>query len=49
MKCKLLRYNKEPLELNMEQVSRISAVSQSNISVCMNTGETHLGYLIKCE
>lgn len=49
MKIKLLRYNKEPLELDMNNVSRISGVSQSNIIVIMKTKESHIGYLIQCE
>ena len=49
MKLKLFAYNKEPLEFDINQVARISGVSQSNISVCMNTGETHTGYMVTFE
>lgn len=47
MKCKLLRYNKEPLELDINQIARVSGVSQSNIIVIMTTGQTHTGYLLQ--
>ena len=47
MKCKLLRYNKEPLVLNVNQIDRISGVSQSNVIVIMKTGESHTGYLVQ--
>ena len=47
MKCKLLAYNKEPLELDINQIDRISGVSQSNIIVIMKTGETHTGYMVQ--
>ena len=47
MKCKLLAYNKTPLELDINQVARISGVSQSNIIVIMKTGETHTGYMVQ--
>lgn len=47
MKCKLLAYNKEPLELDINQINRISGVSQSNIIVIMKTGETHTGYMVQ--
>lgn len=35
------------LELDITQVKRISGVSQSNVIVIMNTGETHTGHV--CE
>ena len=47
MKCKLLAYNKEPLEIDVSQIDRISGVSQSNIIVIMKTGETHTGYMVQ--
>lgn len=47
MKCKLLRYNKEPLELNINYISRISGVSQSNVIVVMITGESYTGYMVQ--
>lgn len=34
-------------ELDINQVKRISGLSQSNIIVIMNTGETHTGHV--CE
>lgn len=34
-------------ELDINQVKRISAISQSNIIVVTNTGETHTGHV--CE
>lgn len=46
MKLKLFSYNKSPLELDINQVARISGVSQSNIIIIMNTGESHTGYMI---
>ena len=46
MKLKLFAYNKSPLELDINQVARISGVSQSNIIVIMKTGETHTGYMV---
>lgn len=47
MKCKLLAYNKEPLEIDINQIARISGVSQSNVIVIMKTGETHTGYMVQ--
>lgn len=47
MKCKLLAYNKEPLELDISQINRISGVSQSNIIIIMKTGKTHTGYMVQ--
>lgn len=47
MKCKLLAYNKEPLELDINQIARLSGVSQSNIIVVMKTGKTHTGYMVQ--
>ena len=47
MKCKLLSYNKEPLELDINQISRVSGICQSNIIVVMKTGETHTGYMFQ--
>ena len=47
MKCKLLRYNKVPLVLDVNQIDRISGVSQSNVIVIMKTGESHTGYLVQ--
>lgn len=47
MKCKLLRYNKEPLELDINCISRISGVSQSNVIVAMINGESHTGYMVQ--
>ena len=49
MKLKLFSYNKAPLELDINQVARISGVSQSNIIIVMTTGETHTGYMITFE
>lgn len=47
MKCKLLAYNKEPLEIDISKIARISGVSQSNIIVIMKTGESYTGYMIQ--
>lgn len=47
MKVKLLRYNKEPLEIDIESISRISGVSQSNVIVVLKTGESYTGYMIQ--
>lgn len=49
MTIKLLRYNGEPLELDINQVSTISGISQSNTLVVMKTGETHQGSMVKFE
>lgn len=46
MKLKLFSYNKAPLELDINQVARISGVSQSNIIVIMTNGDSHTGYMI---
>ena len=46
MKCHLLRYSKEPLELNVSDIARITGVSQSNVIVVMKTGEEHIGYMV---
>ena len=47
MKLKLFSYNKSPLELDINQVNRISGVSQSNIIVIMKTGVTYTGYMLQ--
>ena len=47
MTIKLLRYNREPLELDINQISTISGISQSNTLVVMKTGETHQGSMVK--
>ena len=47
MTIKLLRYNREPLELDVDKISTISGVSQSNTLVVMKTGETHQGSMVK--
>lgn len=47
MKCKILRYNNEPLEIDVNSINRISGLSQSNIIVIMKNGESHTGYLIQ--
>ena len=47
MKCKLLVYNKEPLELDINQIVRISGVSQSNVIVILKTGVSHTGYMVQ--
>ena len=47
MKCKLLAYNKEPLEIDISQISRISGVSQSNVIVVLKTGVSHTGYMVQ--
>lgn len=43
----LLRYNKEPLKIEMDKVSRICGLSQSNLIVVMKNEETHTGYMFK--
>ena len=47
MKCKLLAYNREPLELDINQINRISGVSQSNVIVVLKTGVSHTGYMVQ--
>lgn len=47
MTIKLLRYNREPLKLDVNQISTISGISQSNTLVVMKTGETHQGSMVK--
>ena len=49
MKCKLFAYNKSPLELDINQVARISGLSQSNVIVIMKTGVSHTGYMVQFE
>lgn len=46
MIMKLLRYNKEPIELEVDKIDRISGISQSNLIVVMTNGESHIGYMI---
>lgn len=47
IKAKLLCYNKEPIELELKNIKRISGLSQSNIIVIMADGSSHTGYLIQ--
>lgn len=47
MKCKLFAYNKEPLEIDVSQIARISGVSQSNVIVILKTGVSHTGYMVQ--
>ena len=47
MKCKLLSYNKEPLEIDVNQITRISGISQSNVIVVLKTGVSHTGYMVQ--
>lgn len=47
MKCKLLSYNKEPLILDINQIARISGISQSNVIVILKTGISHTGYMVQ--
>ncbi len=47
MKCKLLSYNKESLEIDVNQIARISGVSQSNVIVVLKTGFSHTGYMVQ--
>lgn len=47
MKCKLLAYNKEPLEIDINQIARISGVSQSNVIIILKTGIVHTGYMVQ--
>ena len=47
MKIKLLRHDKEPLILDVNNIKSIGGLSQSNVIVTMNTLETHTGYLVK--
>ena len=47
MKCKLLAYNKEPLEIDINKIARISGLSQSNVIVALKTGGTHTGYMVQ--
>ena len=47
MKCKLFSYNKEPLEIYISQIARISGVSQSNVIVVLKTGVSHTGYMVQ--
>lgn len=44
---KLLRYNLEPLTLNINDISRVSAVHQSNIIVVMKNKKEYTGYLLQ--
>lgn len=46
MKCRLLRYNMKPLELDVSNIARITGVSQSNIIVVMKDGKEHTGYMV---
>lgn len=47
MKCKLFSYNKEPFEIDISQIARISGVSQSNVIVVLKTGASHTGYMVQ--
>lgn len=47
MKCKLFAYNKEALEIDVNQIARISGVSQSNVIVILKTGVSHTGYMVQ--
>lgn len=49
MKCKLLRYNNSPIELNIDEIARISGISQSNVIVIMKNGTNYTGYMINFE
>ena len=46
---KLLRYNLEPLTLNINDIDRVTAVHQSNIIVVMKNHKEHTGYLLRFE
>lgn len=47
MTVKLLKYNGEILELDINQVSTISGISQSNTLVVLKTGETQQCSMVK--
>lgn len=47
MKAKLLRYNQEPLDIDMNQVGRISGISQSNLIIIMKSGDSYTGYILQ--
>lgn len=47
MKCKLLAYNKEPLEIDVNQIASISGISKSNVIIVLNSGVSHTGYMVR--
>lgn len=46
MKFILKRNNKPDIEIDSNNISRISGLSQSNLIVCMKNKDTHSGYML---